>query len=343
MKRLLTILVVLLLVAVPAGLAWWRTRPARLLEQAEHAIGVRDLDDAEAILTRYLDAEPADPRGHLLLAQVRRRLKRPTEAEAALRQALRLGLADHAVRRESALLQASRSLTPATERNLLAALNDDPRDVEVLEALARGYAQERRDEEAEKLFSRWLELEPSNVEARLGRGQARRMLAYEPGRRLADAISDFQEVLKLDAQRFEARLNLAECYLSDARLAEARAEFLRCVALRDDRPEPLVGLAHCAIEAQDWPEAEKLLDLALKVDPQSLRALILKGDVELRHEHYESAVEHYRRALKRHEGDAGVHLKLAQALQASGKDSEAREHEQIYRRLKEAADKKPER
>ncbi len=337
LKSRYILVLILLLVSLPALVWMWQElRPEGMTRKAEEALALGYAVDAEMLVKNAMDPTGVDPRPYLLHARILSRLQRHDEAEAAFRKALKLGLPEDEGRRAFALLQAARELTPAGEQNLLAALKANPDDADVLQALARGCFRSGRRAEAERFYTRVVELRPDQIDPWLERGQARLASAQEPGGRMADAIADFKEILKREPNHFEAQLALAQCHLADARLTEARAELLACRKLRLLRPEPLIGLAHCEIEEQHWAAAEQLLDQALELDPKSAQALILKGDLHLRRQ-LASAIELYRRALALDSRNPGVHLKLAQALQAAGKADEAKEHEQVYRKLRGAA------
>ena len=326
-----------LIVGVPAlaAAAWWYYLPAYTLVQAEHALAAGDLTLAEEKLKSATHLTPNQPRAWLLYGEVLRRLHHPAEAENALRRAENLGAPKPDVRREFALAEVQYGFDADVEREMLRILQQRPEDTEILFALAQGYAQSRRWAEADRYYTRLLELEPNSLEARLARGQARLAAGGNlySGRDIAGAIGDFQEVLRRAPDHYEAHLYLAHCYLSDARMKDAKAELLICQQLHPDRIEPLVGLASCALEERDYDRAQELLNRALDIDSASVYVLVTLGDLNLRRERFGEAIRYFREALKLDPREKGARLKLAQALRRTGQGAEAKEQERIYEAL----------
>ncbi len=332
------LLYLLLIVAVPASVAagWWYYWPVYQVHRAEQAAAAGDWPQVEELSKLLANASPPNARAKLLYGQALRHLERLPEAEAMLLQASRVGADAKQVRRELALTRAALRYSTVVERYLLECLKDDPNDVEVLTALGKGNAESLHWDEADRYFSRALELRPDDIDLRLMRGHMRLTAAssYNHGR-AADAANDFMEILRRDPNAFDAKLYLSHCLLADAKVKEARTLLRDIRRQAPDRIEPLIGLASCALEESDWDEADRLLRAALKIDPESAYAITMQGDLALRRERYEEAVGYYRRVLALDKSNAQVHLKLAQALRALKRTGEAdaamREYERLTR------------
>jgi predicted Zn-dependent protease len=326
-----------LIVLVPgaAAVAYWYYWPIHMLHEAESDFAAGEYELAENKLKVLVRKEPDNYQAHYLRARALRQLKRPAEAEAVLREAVDHGLEQALGRREFALAEVLKGFTPNAERNLLSVFKENPDDPEVLQALALGYGETQRLEEADQMFARWLAVEPGRVDALLARGQAHLVAGgtLYSGRDVAKAEADFEEILRQQPDHFEAHLRLAHCFLSDARLAEAKEQLLMCRRLAEDRIEPLVGLATCAMEERNYPEAEKLIRQAAAIDPKSTYVLMMHGDLELRRERFDRAVPVFQRLLDLDPESRGGHLKLAQALRRLGKTAEADEHEKLFQEL----------
>jgi predicted Zn-dependent protease len=324
-----------LVILVPGGIAvgWWYYWPTYLLHQAEVAEAAGDHTRAEEILHRLVQQEPRQLRAHSLRAQVLRHLHRPGEAQAALYQAMQLGLPEVDGRREFALCEAAKGFSPNAEANLQEVLKERPDDWEILKALAEAYAAGERWAEADKYYSRWLKAQPDRAEAWMARGRTRLAALGVAHGQAEAAVGDFREALRLEPDNYQARLSLAQALLNDARVPEAKKELLVLQGQRPDRPEPRLGLAACAIEERDWDQAESLLQQVLEREPKSVLAYTLLGDVNLRRERADRAAESFEKALALDPRNRGLHLKLAQALRQSGKAEQAKEHERIYQEL----------
>jgi predicted Zn-dependent protease len=342
-----------------AGVGAWWYAPTSSLRQAQNAVAAKDLAKAEALLRQLTQSEPSNRQAQFLYAQVLRRLERVKEAEASRRGATkasadgsrrieRLKQAEAALtqavgqnpqdldgRRELALLRAAQQFTPVVETHLLGVLERKPDDVEVLQALAEGYARSGRFVEAERLFTRWIEREPDHVDAWLSRGKTRLDAVKSFTARAGDAAADFREVLRRAPDHFEAHLYLAHSLLTDAHMAEAKEELLICRRLQPERIEPLIGLAACAVEDRAWDEAQALLDQVLALEPESVYALIMQGDLHLRQQRYDRAISVFKKVLVLEPSNTGARVKLAQVLRYTGKVEEAKQHERIYQDLRD--------
>ncbi|HEV2949270.1 MAG TPA: tetratricopeptide repeat protein [Gemmataceae bacterium] len=316
------------LLAFGYSLLW----PRYLLQQAESAIAANDLNEAETRLRRLLFRSPKNARAHFLLAQVLRQLHHPEQAEESLRKALQLGYPEKEGERELALDEAAiRFRPPLTLRKLL---KETPNDLDLLEALARGYASNRDWTLAEMYFTRLIECQPNETNWYWERGQARQEAAFETGEGHGRAAADFREVVRRDSNHFEARLRLAQCLLSNAQMSEAKEELLRCRELNPKRAEPLIGLANCALEEQDWDRANELLREALELKWNSLIALAMKGDLHLLRQEPAEAVPFFQKLLVLDPMNKAAHLKLAQAYRSSGRLNEAKNQEAAFERIR---------
>jgi Flp pilus assembly protein TadD len=318
------------LLAFGYSLLW----PRYLLQQAESAIAANDLNEAETRLRRLLFRSPKNARAHFLLAQVLRQLHHPEQAEESLRKALQLGYPEKEGERELALDEAAIRFRPPLALTLRKLLKETPNDLDLLEALARGYASNRDWTLAEMYFTRLIECQPNETNWYWERGQARQEAAFETGEGHGRAAADFREVVRRDSNHFEARLRLAQCLLSNAQMSEAKEELLRCRELNPKRAEPLIGLANCALEEQDWDRANELLREALELKWNSLIALAMKGDLHLLRQQPTEAIPYFQKVLVLDPMNKAAHLKLAQAYRSSGRLNEAKNQEAAFERIR---------
>jgi len=317
------------------GWLWW---PKFLLKKAEEAIAANDLDRAEKVLHQLIRHSPQNARAHFLLAQALRRLRRSNDAEESLRQAQRLGYSEEEGKRELALNEAAKRFHPSIAYALRKLLDNNPDDLELLEALAQGYASIHDWREADPCFTKLIELEPHRAELYFERGQLRQMAPDGQGH--DKAAADFREVLLRIPDHFEARLCLAQCLLSDANLTGAQQEFRVCRKIDLRRPEPIIGLAICAVEDQDLPKAQALLREALTYDPDSVVALAMLGDLSLLRQQYAEAIPYFQKVLALDPANKAAHLKLAQAFRSSGMLPEAKNQEDRFQRLQKMEERR---
>jgi tetratricopeptide (TPR) repeat protein len=325
------LVIVIVLIATGSVIWWWYPRAGdeagRKLAEAEQALADQNLERADDMLRSLLMEDSGQARAQFLYAQVARRLGRKEQAWTALARAVQLGVAAAEAKSEYALLEAADHF-PVAEKVLREIAEERPTDREILKALARGYAEHGRWSDAEQFYSRCLELEPDPIPCLQDRGRVR----MEQGH-YRQAADDFREIVGLSPQHFEARLLLAHCLLSIARMAEAETELNACRGLRPARPEPFVGLAKCALERGQHDEAQALVKRALALDPASVMALHLHGDLYLRRQQFDLAVPVFAAVVRLQPRDKEGHLKLAQALRQQGDLQRAKAHEMQYQRL----------
>jgi predicted Zn-dependent protease len=333
LQRYLILAAVIILVPGALAVGWWYYLPEYVLSQAEKAAATNDLARAESLLQEVNRLAPDHVQARFLHAKVLRRLKRPAEAQAAIRRAMKLGLSEEAGSRELALAETLQTFGLSAEQNLLQILKANPDDVEVLEALAVAYARSQRWVEADTYYTHLLERQPDRLELLLTRGRARLAAVGKDMGRTEDAAADFREILHRSPDHYEARINLAHCLLSDARMAEAKPELLRCRQQAPQRVEPLAGLAACAVEERAWDEAEAFLRQALDLDPNSTYVLSMLGNLQLRQLHFQQAIPFFRQVLEREPGNQTARLKLAQALRHTGQVGESMQEERIYQEM----------
>lgn len=326
-------ILLLLMFLVPAAVAawWWYYWPIYHLRdlrgRAERAIAEDNLPRADESLARLTQEYPDDLRGHFLYAQILRRLGRVEAADKHLGEAARLGLSQEEGRREFGLLYADVRFSLAVGA-LEQALKADPDDVEVLRALAIGYAQNSRWAESERCFDRLEQLQPERNDVQLLRGHL-----YMDRDQFEKAAGLFRGILRRSPGNFTARLLLAHCLLAEAHLGEAEPELLACRQMRPDTPEPLLGLATCAQERGDNAKALTLLGQAYELDPGSVAVLIELGNLQLQNGRADLALPWFEQILRLEPDNRQAHLKMAQVLRQLGKADAAKEHERRYQEL----------
>src|SRR5207244_12303677 len=122
------------------------------------AVGTRPADARLEWLRRRA---PGDAEVFFIAARQHRLFGRPDDALAALNRAAELGWPEPRIARERLLLLAQSGFERAEPR-LLAQLDKDPHDTEVLLALAQGYRQSGYYKRAEAIVNGILEREPDN-------------------------------------------------------------------------------------------------------------------------------------------------------------------------------------
>jgi tetratricopeptide (TPR) repeat protein len=132
-------------------------------------------------------------------------------------------------------------------------------------------------ERAAQLFDRALEIEPNNVDARLGRAE----LALARGQ-TSQALDSLDRALRVNPEHQKALLSIALVHEDAGRFEEAEAAIER--ALRVHRDEPITYLVAAEFELRRGrlERALQLVETARSTDPQNQAAVALEAELALR-------------------------------------------------------------
>jgi tetratricopeptide (TPR) repeat protein len=238
----------------------------------------------------------------------------------------------HRFERQNALALARsgdfRQAAPALRQ----ALRRDPRDLEVIQALARGSLDAEDRPRAEEYLTAWCALRPDDPEPR-----RLRMQAYARDERHEDALADARWLLQKEPDSPDARRQVASLLFSLGRFDEAEREYRAVLAQRPDDPNVLLLLAEVRRAQGAGADAAALADQVLRQDPQSPRALMLRGILYREAGEPERAVEVLRRVVATdptRRRTATYELSLA--LERAGRTEEARQAMAEVRRLQDS-------
>lgn len=193
--------------------------------------------------------------------------------------------------------------------------------------------------------------ELSKLEPKDGRPLRLLALVYKDNEQYEDAAKYYQQALERelsDKTQQDVLLELTECLLKTRNYQQAFETVTRCSESNDVR----VLKAECLTGLGKNDEAIQELDLVLAVDANHLRALLLRGTLDLEKGNIEGAIATLTRAAQSHPLDFTAHFKLSQALRRGEKnelaDQEAAEAERIrlirerFAKLHQDASGKPE-
>lgn len=193
--------------------------------------------------------------------------------------------------------------------------------------------------------------ELSKLEPKDGRPLRLLALVYKDNEQYEDAAKYYQQALERelsDKTQQDVLSELTECLLKTRNYQQAFETVTRCGESNDVR----VLKAECLTGLGKNDEAIQELDLVLAVDANHLRALLLRGTLDLEKGNIEGAIATLTRAAQSHPLDFTAHFKLSQALRRGEKnelaDQEAAEAERIrlirerFAKLHQDASGKPE-
>lgn len=212
----------------------------------------------------------------------------------------------------AAQTEESAARRAATRRSVLAARRDQD------EAFAR------RSDDASFLGVYEVKNRKDVVELYL-RGRAYALLD-----RLREAMTEFEAAVAADANHPFPRLGLAGCFAKREEHDRAIVELQRCIRLDPDLAEAHWSLARSYNSLNRLEEAIASAETCARVDDDPARSAELLCELWRRRNLPEKAIEVLREAIQRKPSDVLLRLKLADALEKSGKpDAAAKELDEL--------------
>jgi Flp pilus assembly protein TadD len=174
----------------------------------------------------------------------------------------------------------------------------------------------------------YLEREPEDVQAWLGRGWVCERLFY-----WTDAVQAYRQAVELEPENEPARLRLAKTLLVTGPPDKAAEEFENLCQKRPDDAEVLLGLARSRRQQGRLEDADRLLNELTSRQPQNEGVLKERGRVALEAGNPAGAENWLRQAVAKAPHDREAWYDLYQCLQQLGKEKEAQEALSIFQRL----------
>jgi tetratricopeptide (TPR) repeat protein len=308
-----------------------RLSAERRFRAAKQAADRRDFAQARDHLAVCLQIMPNNGPVRFLAARTARRAGDLDLAQEHLRMCEQLGVDPKSLQLEWALLAAKRGRFAEQEPFLWSLVEqDDPDTLVILEVLIDGYIQHYRMVRALECLDLFLEREPENVEAWLGRGWVCERLFY-----WADAVQAYRRAVELkSAGRDEpARLRLAKALLVTGPPDEAADEFEALRRARPDDPDVLLGLARSRRRQGRLEDAGRLLDELTTRHHDENAVLVERGGLAMDAGDPQGAEKWLRRAVTKSPQHREAWYDLHRSLKHQQKEKEAQECLSMFERL----------
>jgi len=189
---------------------------------------------------------------------------------------------------------------------------------DALFAEAQRHHREGRVSEAEAIYRRLLESDPSHADAL----HYLAALDMEAGR-LAQAEQGIRRSLELKPREPSAHVNLGLLLVRASRPDEAVASFRTALTLDPFRVGALVGLGGVLREQKHHEEAVRTARKAVAIEPRNAQACALLGAALQDSGQSEAAIEWLERAVTLQPSDARSHYNLGAACQSAGRTAAA--------------------
>ncbi len=241
---------------------------------------------------------------------------------AAALQEMQKGIAADPKRSESyldmALLQLRSNLLDQAEVNFKKAAELDPQAVNAQLALGGFYQSRNRLPEAEQQFKKAIELAPKDPSAR----EALVRLYMAEGKK-PEAEALLRQSKKDLAGNSDGYRMLGDFYFATGDLNQATQEY---ASLYKEHPKDLQvkkNYVQLLILNNRLDEATKLTNEVLKANPHDVDSLVYRGQIQLRQNDPNGAVDSLEQALKNDSGNAVAHYQLGLAFDMQHNDARA--------------------
>jgi Flp pilus assembly protein TadD len=289
---------------------------------ATHLLGLvrsrlGDSEEAERLLRRSLELQPANEQFRLGLANFLRRAGRYADAETQYRAVLSQKPDSVPARHQLALTLADLGRGGEAESECRRLLEKDPRAADAWSLLGYILSNQQRLLEAEVAYRRSLELAPEHGLAHHNLGSL--LVQME---RAEEALQMLERAERLGVPHFELRFARGRALVLLYRIEEAEQEFARAVAERPRHLEAQLNLARLRFMRAD-PLFTLGLEQALRAAPDNLELQSLLFNILMRAGKYEQAESRIQDALKVHGPLPQLRSRLAQLMLETGRLKEA--------------------
>jgi tetratricopeptide (TPR) repeat protein len=237
-----------------------RTELSRIYQQQ------KKWGDAIRVLREYIKIDPDGLHPRTELSRIYQRHKRWKEAEEILQESLRIDPEQRHSRTELSRVYQQQQRWKEAEDILLELLQIDSQDLQARTELSKIYQKHGRWKEAEDLLNECIAINPRDVNSLLELG---RVCFHDPAR-LNEAEQFFHRILEVEPTNLFAKIELANLYRRLKRYGPRETLLFEIYKTdRDDIPT-LMALAQVFRRFRKYRVALKLLEGALALRPSDL-------------------------------------------------------------------------
>ena len=302
----------------------------RCIERATSSQTQENLEKALDHLKSCLKVRPQSVDTHFLAARTARRLHLYEEAKAHLSLCEKLGGLPEVIALEQALIRVQHADLESEGFLWACVEKDHPDKLLILEALALGYLQMYRFNNALAALDLWLKDQPNALQAYVWRAELHKRLSSSE---YTNAIQDSEQALALDPNCDLARLNLAEVLLHKNRARDAAVQFASLIERQPGNVAPVLGLARCKHLLGETEEAGKLFDRLLRDNPENPEILSESAKLLLSMKQFSDAEQRLRTSLRLAPYEREALFDMSRCLELQGRKAEAQKYLDEYNRV----------
>lgn len=203
------------------------------------------------------------------------------------------------------------------------ALDDDPTSAEAVYGIGSVYLNQNKNAAARAMFERCVKLQPTYPDTLPDAWNNLGVLATRENR-IDEAISDFQQALKVNPRHLLSLDNLANAYRLEKRWGEARTVLDRALTIAPEDAEANYGLGMVFAQNNDTDKAYEYLQRALKSRPAYPEALNNLGILYLVTNRRDQAVASFEQSIQVAPAFDQAYLNLARLYAVEGAQDKAR-------------------
>jgi tetratricopeptide (TPR) repeat protein len=273
-------------------------------------VAAHRVQDAEAILTRKVSANRKENSYILQLASFYAWAHRKPEMEQAMQKFLSNPAGDSRVRLEAGDFYTSiGDLGQALQQYRTGSSSNKKDNLVYQNRIARVLLLQNNRQEGMQVLNQTLTQHPDDPEARALRAA---LLVGEPGAgKPGEGIQELRALLEKNPNDLFLKFVLARGLAESQNLAEARTRLLEIVKLRPQFLDAHLLLADIGFRQHDMLETIQQAEAALEVDPENVRARMLRGKALLQQGNLDQADAVLTSLSRQVPGSVDVRLQLA--------------------------------
>lgn len=293
-----------------------------LLSDAKSLFQLGKFTEADRTVRQYLENHPDSADGHFLLGHILFREIQSQAAQEAPFPSVTHGPMVSARTRGSnpsdmTVSKATQEMATASLEEFTAGAKSRNPSAADLKIVAFDYVLLGDYPDADKWLTKMLEWVPSDSEGWYYLGRTK----YNENR-FAEAITAFQQCLKLDPQNVKAEDNLGLALAGLGRNGEAAAAYNQAIAWQAEslakNPGPYIDLGSLLIDENRPQDAVRLLLRAIEIAPRESRAHELLGKAYTRVEDFPKAQAELEKAIELSPEASNLHCMLAPVYRKQG-------------------------
>lgn len=289
-----------------------------LLSDAKTFFRQAKFTEADHAVRQYLETHPNSAEGHFLLGHI---LFREIQAEALLDRQLAFqaqgGMGGSVAIPSSSLPKDREEKAKASLEEFTAGAKYRNPSAADLKIVAFDYIVLGDYPDADKWLTKMLEWAPNDADGWYNLGRAK----YNENR-FAEAISAFQQCLKLDPKNVKAEDNLGLSFAGMNRNEEAAAAYQQAIAWQEQllakNPRPYIDLGGLLIDENRPKDAVMLLLQASEIDSRDSKTHELLGKAYTRLDEFDKAQAELEKAIELSPQTPNLHCMLAPVYRKEG-------------------------